>query len=179
MSLSRLQQLKLIARCVVGDDRDAFGQLVEAYRPQVQRFLLNLTSGDAMLTDDLAQETFIKAYLGLRSFKGLSDLGTWLYRIAYNEYYGQARRAREQATDRWETLAADEGYDSVGAIDARLTVKEALARLNATERAVVTLFYIEDQSLKRIAQVTGLPEGTVKSHLHRAKARLKQFLTQN
>ena len=179
MPLGRLQQLKLIAQCVVGDDRDAFGQLVEAYQPQVRRFFLNLTSGDAMLTDDLAQETFIKAYLGLRSFKGLSDFGTWLYRIGYNEFYDHVRRTREQATDQWETLADDPGQDSAQSIDASLTVDEALRHLNPTERVVVTLFYIEDQPLKRIASITGMPEGTVKSHLHRAKVHLKQFLSNN
>ena len=59
--LSKVEELKLIARCTLGDDRRAFGALVEAYQPEVRRFFLNLTLGDEALSDDLAQETFIKA----------------------------------------------------------------------------------------------------------------------
>lgn len=85
--LSKLEEIKLVSQCAFGDNRGAFGKLVEAYQPQLRRFLLNLTMGDENLTDDLAQETFIKAYTGIRAFKGLSGFGTWLYRIAYNEFY--------------------------------------------------------------------------------------------
>ena len=97
--LSRVEEIKLIARCALADNRDAFGQLVEAYRSDVTRFLLNLTMGDDALSDDLAQETFIKAYLGIRSFKGISRLRTWLYRIAYNEYYSWLRKRHEERLD--------------------------------------------------------------------------------
>ena len=85
--LSKFDEMKLIARCALGDDRRAFGTLVEAYQTEIRRFFLNITFGDAALSDDLAQETFIKAYTSIRSFKGLSKFSTWLYRIAYNEFY--------------------------------------------------------------------------------------------
>lgn len=67
--LSKLEEIKLVSQCAFGDNRGAFGKLVEAYQPQLRRFLLNLTMGDENLTDDLAQETFIKAYTGIRAFK--------------------------------------------------------------------------------------------------------------
>ncbi len=88
--LSKLEEIKLVSQCALADNRRAFGRLVEAYQPRLRRFLLNLTMGDENLTDDLAQETFIKAYLGIRSFKGFSGFGTWLYRIAYNEFHTRA-----------------------------------------------------------------------------------------
>ena len=72
--LSKLEEIKLVSQCAFGNNRGAFGKLVEAYQPQLRRFLLNLTMGDENLTDDLAQETFIKAYTGIRAFKGLSAL---------------------------------------------------------------------------------------------------------
>ena len=65
--LTRLQEISLIARCVAADDRHAFGELVEAYSDNLRRFLLSLTKGDVSLVDDLAQETFIKAYLSKAS----------------------------------------------------------------------------------------------------------------
>ena len=173
--LSKLDEIRLLSQCALADNRDAFGQLVEAYQPRVRRFLLNLTMGDEMLTDDLAQETFIKAYVGIRSFKGMSAFGTWLYRIAYNEFYSHVRKHHEEHVDdmarigKVSTAATD-------AIDASMTVQEALTRLNDNERIAVTLFYIEDQPLKQVAKIMQLPEGSVKSLIHRAKGKMKQFI---
>ena len=173
--LTKLDEIKLISQCVLADNRRAFGKLVEAYQPQVRRFLLNLTHGDDMLTDDLAQETFIKAYVNMRSFKGLSSLGTWLYRIAYNEYCSHQRRITEQPLH--DTALPDQSSDmSQRAADAAMTVKQALALLPLHERTAITLFYVEDLPIKKIARIMQMPEGTVKSHLHRGKDKLKHII---
>lgn len=178
--MKKLDELALITRCVLADDRQAFGQLVEAYQSQVRRFFLNLTSGDAALSDDLAQETFIKAYINLRSFKGIAAFSTWLYRIGYNEFYSHSRRASEEHLTQDTPVETIMGAnDAAEALDASLTVREAMSRLSDTERAAVTLFYIEDKPLKLVARIMNLPEGTVKSHLHRAKARMSAFLKNN
>ena len=173
--LSKLDEIRLLSQCALADNRDAFGRLVEAYQPRVRRFLLNLTMGDEMLTDDLAQETFIKAYVGIRSFKGLSSFGTWLYRIAYNEFYSQARKHVEEHVDDISRLG-DVSTAATEAIDASMTVQEALTRLNDNERVAVTLFYIEDQPLKQVSKIMQMPEGSVKSLIHRAKGKMKQFI---
>lgn len=175
--LSKLDEIKLISQCVLADDRRAFGTLVEAYQPQVRRFLLNLTHGDDMLVDDLSQETFIKAYMNLRGFKGLSAFGTWLYRIAYNEFCSSSRRTRE------ERMLSDSPPDQASesserASDAAMTVTQALKLLPDVERTAITLFYIEDQPIKKIAVIMQMPENTVKSHLHRAKDKLKTIIGQ-
>jgi RNA polymerase sigma-70 factor (ECF subfamily) len=173
--LSRLDEIKLLSQCALADNRDAFGRLVEAYQPRVRRFLLNLTMGDDMLTDDLAQETFIKAYVGIRGFKGLSSFGTWLYRIAYNEFYSHTRKHVEDHVD--DIAAMGEVSTAANdAIEASMTVQEALARLNDNERVAVTLFYIEDQPLKQVAKIMQMPEGSVKSLIHRSKAKMRQFI---
>ena len=96
--LSKVEELKLISRCVLADDRRAFGELVEAYQPRLRRFFMNLTLGDEYLSDDLAQETFIKAYIELRSFRGMSRFGTWLFRIGYNEFYSYNEYLPEGST---------------------------------------------------------------------------------
>ncbi|MBQ7691021.1 MAG: RNA polymerase sigma factor [Muribaculaceae bacterium] len=172
--MKKLDELALITRCVLADDRQAFGQLVDAYQGRVRRFLLNLTMGDAALSDDLAQETFIKAYVGLRGFKGVASFSTWLYRIAYNEFCSHVRGRHEQAMER---IPADSlGVNDDHSIDASLTVQEALCHLGIAERTAVMLFYLEDRPIKQVARIMQLPEGTVKSHLHRAKQRLRQFL---
>ena len=173
--LSRLDEIRLLSQCALADNRDAFGRLVEAYQPRVRRFLLNLTMGDEMLTDDLAQETFIKAYVGIRSFKGLSSFGTWLYRIAYNEFYNHTRRHHEEHVEDIARLG-DVSTAANDAIDASMTIQEAMARLGENERVAVTLFYIEDQPLKQVAKIMHMPEGTVKSLVYRAKDKMRQFI---
>ena len=173
--LSKLDEIKLLSQCALADNRDAFGRLVEAYQPRVRRFLLNLTMGDEMLTDDLAQETFIKAYVGIRGFKGLSSFGTWLYRIAYNEFYNHTRKHHE---DHVEDIArlGDVSTASTDAIDASMTVQEALNRPSDNERVAVTLYYIEDQPIKQVAKIMNMPEGSVKSLIYRGKDKMRQFI---
>ena len=156
--LSRIEELMLVSRCALSDDRDAFGRLVEEYQSDIRRFFINLT-GDIALSDDLSQDTFIKAYTGIRGFKGFSRFRTWLYRIAYNEFYDYTRRNKEQTAE--QLPEQPETY---------------LRHLNEQERTVVVLYYMEDKPIKDVAAITGLPEGTVKSHISRAKAKLVKFL---
>ncbi len=173
--LSKLDEIRLLSQCALADNRDAFGRLVEAYQPRVRRFLLNLTTGDEMLTDDLAQETFIKAYVGIRGFKGLSSFGTWLYRIAYNEFYNHTRRHQEEHVEDITRLAG--ASTAAGdAVDASMTVKRALEALNDNERVAVTLYYIEDQPIKQVSKIMQMPEGSVKSLIYRGRDKMKQFI---
>lgn len=184
--LSKIEELKLIARCTLGDDRRAFGTLVEAYQPQVRRFFLNLTLGDEALSDDLAQETFLKAYLNVRSFRGVAKFSTWLYRIAYNEFCSWQRKTQHEASlpdgldenfdaDYYDA-SGDQCYSATDSVDAHLDVWRSMRVLSDTERTLVTLFYIQDYPLKKIMEITCLPEGTVKSYLSRAKAKLARVM---
>ena len=184
--LSKIEELKLIARCTLGDDRRAFGTLVEAYQPQVRRFFLNLTLGDEALSDDLAQETFLKAYLNVRSFRGVAKFSTWLYRIAYNEFCSWQRKTQHEASlpdgldenfdaDYYDA-SGDQCYSATDSVDAHIDVWRSMRVLSDTERTLVTLFYIQDYPLKKIMEITCLPEGTVKSYLSRAKAKLARVM---
>ena len=175
--LSKFDELKLLAQCVLGDDRRAFGTLVEAYQNEIRRFFLNLTFGDASLSDDLAQETFIKAYTSIRSFKGLSKFSTWLYRIAYNEFYSYSRKQKEERLLESTPEEPDEPLGSYEeSSNSKLDINTALQRLNATERTIVTLYYLQDVPIKKIIEITDIPEGTIKSHLSRARTKMAQAL---
>ena len=72
-------------------NKRAFDQIVREYQSPVRRFFLNQTLGDEMLSDDLAQETFLKAYTHIGQYRGTSSLLTWLTRIAYNVFYDYRR----------------------------------------------------------------------------------------
>lgn len=80
--MNQLNDISLVAQVVVFRNTKAFDQLVKKYQSPVRRFFLNLTCGDSELSDDLAQDTFIKAYTNIASFRNLSSFSTWLYRIA-------------------------------------------------------------------------------------------------
>lgn len=174
--LSRIEELKLAARCALSDDRDAFCRIVEAYETDVRRFIANLTGGDLMLADDLAQETFIKAYMSIRSFRGLARLRTWLFRIAYNEFCSHERKKSEEALN--ERMPEPAIASTAHATEAQIDVQRALLTLSPAERTVTVLFYIDDKPLREIAAITGMPEGTIKSHLSRAKSKIAKFFNE-
>ena len=171
--LSKVEELKLISRCVLADDRRAFGTLVEAYQPRVRRFFMNLTLGDEYLSDDLAQETFVKAYLELRNFRGMARFGTWLFRIGYNEFYSYKRSLHP--TSDLEN-APEQMSSPIDSSEISMDVKTAMAQLTEIERTVVTLFYIDDLPVKQIATITGMNQNTLRSHLHRAKEKMAKTL---
>ena len=83
--------MTLIAQVVMFDNKRAFDSLVKEYQSRVRKFFLAQTLGDEPLSDDLAQETFVKAYLKISTFRGTSSFSTWLFRIAYNVYYDYTR----------------------------------------------------------------------------------------
>ena len=158
--MSQLNDISLVAQVVVFKNTRAFDQLVKEYQSPIRRFFLNLTCGDSELSDDLAQDTFIKAYTNIASFRNLSSFSTWLYRIAYNVFYDYIRTEQEN-------------------IGQKMDVYQSLKMLKEVERTCITLFYMEDISIDKIAGIVGVPSGTVKSHLSRGKEKLATYLKQN
>lgn len=173
--ISRFEELKLIARCLTTDSRSAYSELVREYEGGLRRFLLNLTLGDAMLTDDLAQETFLKAYLSLRSFKGVSRFSTWLYRIAYNEYIGYVRKYSRENGELPENRE-EEPTEAYSRYDISHDLAKAMSVLNEKERAAITLFYLQELPIKKLVDILEINEGTLKSILSRARKKMKEYL---
>ncbi len=136
-----------------------------------------------MLADDLAQDTFIKAFYAWDSFAALSSPKTWLLRIGYTTFidYTRAHRPTEDMLE--ESTNAEHSTlqppDSSAHQDIRLDIQSALRLLSPPERLCVQLALVEDRSLKQVADITGLNLNTVKSHLRRGKEKLKTYLIQN
>ena len=166
-----------LARARQGD-RHAFARLVRAHQSRVRLQLRRLTHGDAALADDLAQETFVQAWLHLNDFRGDARLATWLHRIALTRFLQHARRP--QLPTEWIGDAADDarepGHDPRVIEGLGRDIERALQALSEIQRlAVVHCFHL-DLSHAEAAQVLGLPLGTLKSHLDRAKTRLRALL---
>lgn len=159
------------------DNKRAFDALVRKYQSAVRRFFLSHTLGDAQLSDDLAQDTFIKAYTNIASFKGRSGFSTWLYRIACNVLYDYMR-GRKQSEDIDTARGKQEPAGSSGA-SVKLDVYRAMNILSFDERTCITLQLMDGLSLDEISEVTAMPTGTVKSHLYRGKSKLASYLKQN
>lgn len=176
--MSQLNDISLVAQVVVFKNTKAFDELVKKYQSPIRRFFLNLTCGDSELSDDLAQDTFIKAYTNIASFKNLSSFSTWLYRIAYNIFYDYIRSRKE--TNDLDAREVD-GISSVEQdnLGQKMDVYQSLKTLKEIERTCITLFYMEDVSIEKIAGITGCPVGTVKSHLSRGKEKLANYLNKN
>ncbi len=164
-----------LARARQGD-RHAFARLVRAHQSRVRLQLRRLTHGDAALADDLAQETFVQAWLHLNDFRGDARLATWLHRIALTRFLQHVRRPRLPME--WCESETDAGpsHDPRAAEGLERDVERALQSLSEIQRlAVVHCFHL-DLSHAEAAQVLGLPLGTLKSHLDRAKQRLRELL---
>jgi RNA polymerase sigma-70 factor (ECF subfamily) len=178
---------QLIARVVVQDDRHAFAELVRRHQSPVRATLRRLTAGDHALADDLAQETFMLAYRNLKSFRQEARFSTWLYRIATNAFLADARRRKEELLgDRDAEVAVDDdaadapadavGGDHAHAASMKLDMERALSALSEGERAAIVQCYHNDLSHEEAAYVLGCPVGTVKTHILRAKQKLKVSL---
>jgi len=167
---------ELILAVVERDDRRAYALLVGRHQGQVRSVLRRLTKGDAALADDLAQDTFVLAWRNLKRFRFESRFSTWLYRIAFNAWQSEARRKRELPLDddiREDSAAgACEMPDIVGRVD----LERAIATLSEGERAAVAACYYADLSHEEAAAALGMPLGTVKTHVLRAKAKLRARL---
>ena len=177
---------QLIARCIVGDDRHAFAELVKRHQSGVRTCLRKLTAGNHALADDLAQDTFVLAWRNLKSFRQEARFSTWLYRIATNCWLAHTRKRREELLGDRDAELVDDADDAPGggSHDAdhargttmKIDLERAMARLSEAERAAIVQCYHNDLSHEEAAYVLGCPVGTVKTHILRGKQKLKAAL---
>ena len=170
-----LTDADLIARVLVDDDQHAFGELVRRNQSAVRGMLRQLTRTDLALADDLAQETFIRAYKNIRSFRGEAKFSTWLYRIAYNCFREDARKRKELVgvnEDQWQRELDPHTVDA----GLRHDLMHALNLLPLHERSAVMLCCQQGLSHDEAARVLDIPLGTVKTNVLRGREKLKKTL---
>ncbi len=173
--------LDLIARWKAGDERAATA-LVERHADAIARFAASVGAREDV--EDLVQETFVRAFSSLDSFRGESTLRTWLFTIARRLLLDRRRSERRRgggsrmAVDVQDSDAVTEydALDNVVADETERRMREAVARLTPTQREVFTLRVSEGLSYREIADAVDTTEGAARVHYHNAMRAIKEFL---
>jgi RNA polymerase sigma-70 factor (ECF subfamily) len=182
---------ELIARVLAGDEA-SYGTLVTRYRDYVYTIAVRIVGSDED-AEDVAQEAFVRAYRALPRFRGDSKFSSWLYRIATNRALTHLKKRRRRADtvdiesgSHVEAVVIDDGRTEAMSPELRVrdeefkrAVRAAVLELPEQYRVVVTLFYLEERSYKEVVATLGIPMGTLKTHLHRARALLRDILTKH
>lgn len=172
---------ELVARVRSGDD-EAFRLIFDRYSRPVLSFIFDMV-GDRALAEDLAQETFVRAYRGLGGLREETKLSTWLFAIAKNVARESLRTRRRDAAN-VEIDDADSAFElhddgptpACRLLDKELStvIRRALARLDEDKRLVFTLKVLQQRSYEEIAEITGFSVGKLKTDLHRARAEMRR-----
>ncbi|MEZ4259398.1 MAG: sigma-70 family RNA polymerase sigma factor [Polyangiaceae bacterium] len=192
MALPDEVEEKLIERLMARDER-AFNELVQTYGRRVSALVFRML-GNRAEAEDLTQEVFVQVFKAIGTFRGDSKLSTWIYRIAVNlcknrtKYLrvrhsneqdeleaiaervplGEARRANVAVIERPDEALAGKQVERI--------VQDAIASIDPTFRECLVLRDVEELSYEEIGEITGLPPGTVKSRIFRARAQLKEIV---
>jgi RNA polymerase sigma-70 factor (ECF subfamily) len=179
---------RLIAR-----DEQAFSELVRAYERRVFALVVRMI-GNSAEAEELAQDVFVQVFKAIGTFRGESKLSTWIYRIAINicknrSKYLKVRHVNEQEelqaleervpmgeTRRSNVAQIERPDEMVAGKQVERIVQQAILELEPSFRECLVLRDVEDMSYEEIGAITGLPEGTVKSRIHRARAQLKELV---
>lgn len=175
---NRTYDALVVVRCQLGE-RAAFDQLVERWHGPVWSFLANML-GDPARTDDLAQEVWVRVVRGLPQLQQTDRFPAWVFTIARRVVHDELRRAYRRVDTDHEL--PDEPVDPADAINPaegvldRLDLERALGVLAPRDRAATILFHLQDRPVAEVARLLDVPEGTVKSRLHRARRQLANHI---
>lgn len=184
IDLETVTEARLVAQALAGSE-SAFEQIVRRYQRPVISLIARMT-GDRMLAEDLAQETFVKAHRSLAAFDTTRRLSSWLFRIAHNTAIDALRRAQPPLVPLEVPTAAGRGpasepeapaaADPVEREALSQAIDAALTHLRPEYRAALTLRYHQELSFAEIAQIMRIPEATARSHVHRGRLELSDLL---
>ncbi len=184
MAFERDEERRLIRLAAAGD-REASAAFIREYQPSLRAYLLRL-SGKPEVAEDIAQEAFVRVLTNLHRFDDRYRFSTWLFTIAKRLYVN----ARQKHAPLFNTEAvAYERSSSTGpgasaasrevSTHVRDALQEALMTLGEDQREIVVLFHQLDWPITLISQHMGMPEGTIKSHLHRSRKKLRTVLAEH
>jgi RNA polymerase sigma-70 factor (ECF subfamily) len=180
---------RLVEQAIAGS-QDAYRILVERHSRSVLTLVARMVR-DQGVAEELAQDAFVKAFGALRSFDSSYKFSNWILRIAHNVAIDHLRRAKPPIVSIYDEASGRDladvladarepsAFDRAVRQDLRDDLETALAALRPEFSRLIVMRYLEDMSYEDISEVVGLPLGTVKSHLHRARAALGRLLVES
>jgi len=179
--MQRSTDQDLIDKTLKGDTR-AFGLLVEQYQGYVFTIVIRMVKVREE-AEEVAQDTFIKAFESLSSFRGESKFSSWLYSIAYRKALDRLRKNKKyNASELIEDITESEAGISENALhiledkDRKAQIQHCIMQLPEVDAALITLYYFEEQSVKEIAKITKLSEENIKVKLYRSRKKMFTLL---
>lgn len=167
----------LISRWRGGDQRAA-SELVARHAPALARFAVSIGERDEI--EELVQDTFVRAFASLESFRADSSLRTWLFTIERRLMLDRRRAERHQRNrvelDEGHAVTEYDALDGVVAVETEARVREAVQKLSPTQREVFVLRVTEGRSYREIAEIAGTTEGAARVHYHNAMRTVKEYL---
>lgn len=175
----------LLIKKTLQGDKNAFGVLVSQYQDYVFSVTLKVLKNREE-AEEAAQDSFVKAYRALANFEQRSKFGTWLYQIAWrtaiDKYRSRPKRSQSLDDDESYLQVADSGAtpeQQYQQQNTRMLIEQALSAMKPKDATLLTLYYLNEQSVKEIADITGLSESNVKVKLFRLRNSLKNVLNKN
>lgn len=168
---------------VLQGDTNAFAHLINRYKDMVFTLAIKIVKSreDA---EEVAQDSFLKAYQKLDGFKGQSKFSTWLYTIVYRSALTKVRKKKLETTDIdsyvLDNHREDQDFPQLEAIksgEQQKYVRKAIDSLGQTDCLLITLFYLHDKSIEEIQEITEMSQSNVKVRLHRARKKLHTELS--
>lgn len=178
----RFQEDHLYIERTLRGNMNAYGQLIQKHEKYVFTLAMRILKNREE-AEEAAQDAFMKAFHSLKTFEGKSKFTTWLYTIVYNEALGRLRKSKNYAVqldeaDDMATGSSDylDGLKSLQLIERKELIQRGLDVMKPAESAALTLFYLEEQSIKEIEEIMGLKGSHVKILLHRGRKSLLESL---
>jgi RNA polymerase sigma-70 factor (ECF subfamily) len=165
-------------------DASAFGYFVDAYQDQAMTIACRIC-GNRQDAEDIVQDAFVKAFHNLHTFRSDSKFSTWFYRIVYNTAITAIRSVPyqiqyvdyERTGDEAAMYSDLETLDQLEEAEQEALLNKALELIPPDERVILTLFYLEENTIRDVGKMTGLTESHIKVKLHRARKRMYHVMT--
>jgi len=175
---------KIVIEKIKGGDYGACNFIVDKYKAFVFNICIRIVKNreDA---EEVAQDSFIKAFKSIEKFKNESKFSTWLYRITFNNAISKTRNKKifksdldENVVDTVNHSHISDGLESLNRIDRKKVLKRAMENLNEEENLLVSLYYFEENSVAEVSDISGLEQNYIKVKIHRARKKLYNGLSQ-
>lgn len=180
--MTNLNEQLLIEKVLAGDDR-AFGCLVDRYQDMAYTIAVRLLK-DRAEAEDIVQESFIKSYEVLHTFRGESKFSTWIYKIVYRKSLDRLKALKRKHAESYDDIREGEirtegeetAYQVLLRKERKQLLLDTISRLPAEEQTLITLYYFEEASIREVAEILGISMENVKVKLFRSRKKLYNLL---